>query len=85
MGFYHSIVVAEPNLAKFLLNLPPDITRKSGITSETFESDTNGFKEGLIMGWVLKSEQNNSYYIGFEARRFLTLIDLLKKIDHVVK
>ena len=56
MGFYHSIVVAEPNLAKFLLNLPPDITRKSGITSETFESDTNGFKEGLIMGWVLTSE-----------------------------
>jgi len=49
MGFYHAIVVAEPNLAKFLLNLPPDITRKSGITSETFESDTNGFKEGLIM------------------------------------
>ena len=56
MGFYLSIVVAEPNLAKFLLNLPPDITRKSGITSETFESDTNGFKEGLIMALVLKNE-----------------------------
>ena len=46
-GFFFS--VADPNLARFLMNLPPSIVKKAGLTPEVFLSDKNGLGHNLIM------------------------------------
>ena len=41
--------VADPEMAKFLLGLPPTLVKKSGLTPEIFLSDQNGFKNNLLL------------------------------------
>ena len=41
--------VADVELARFLLNLPPDMVKKAGLTKEIFGFDKNGFFENILM------------------------------------
>ena len=41
--------VADPEVAKFLMGLPPSLVKKAGLTPEILMSDPNGFKHNLLM------------------------------------
>ena len=48
-GPTNMLVVADVDLAKFLLGLPPHIVHKGKMTSKLFMCDPNGFQGGLLL------------------------------------
>ena len=48
-GRINGIFVADVQLAKFFLALPPHIIEKSGMLSTVFNADPNGFVGGLLL------------------------------------
>ena len=48
-GLSNELSVADVDLAKFLLGLPPHIAEKGGITFEIFMCDPHGFQGGLLL------------------------------------
>merc|ERR1712212_951247 len=40
--------VIDPNLAQFLMSLPPDHVKKAGLSDEVFGDDPHGFMGGLL-------------------------------------
>ena len=43
------LCVADVELARFLMNLPPDMVKKAGLTTEIFGFDKNGFFKNILM------------------------------------
>ena len=42
------LIVAEPSLAQFFMNLSPDLVKKAGLSNEFFGDDPDGLMKSIL-------------------------------------